>query len=46
MREGQRKYWQNGWAVRGGYFWTLCFTIGKYGIELYYPGKIEIYRLT
>ena len=46
MREEQKKYWLNGWQVRGGYFWTLAFNIGKYGIMLYYPGKISVYRLS
>ena len=45
MREEQKKYWQNGFDIRGGYFWTLAFRIGKYGIMIYYPGKFEVYKL-
>jgi len=45
MKEGQKKHWQNGFQIRGGYFWTLAFRLGKYGVMLYYPGKIDIYRL-
>ena len=45
MREGQRKYWQNGFQVRGGYFWTLAFRLGKYGIMLYHPMCVDVYRL-
>ena len=45
MRESQKKYWQNGWQIRGGYFWTLAFRLGKYGIMLYCPGRIELYKL-
>jgi len=45
MREGQRKYWKNGFDVRGGYFWTLAFRIGKYGIMFYYPMYVAVYRL-
>jgi hypothetical protein len=46
MKEGQAKYWQNGFQVRGGYFWTLAFRLGKYGVMIYYPLCVSFYRLT
>ncbi len=46
MHEGQKKYWQNGFQVRGGYFWTLAFRVGRYGVMFYYPLCIDFYKLS
>jgi hypothetical protein len=40
-----KKYWQNGFDRRGGYFWTLAITLGNIGILFYYPGKVSLYKL-
>ncbi len=45
MKESSKKHWHNGFQVRGGYFWTLAFRIGRYGIMLYYPLRIAVYKL-
>ena len=46
MQETQKKHWKNGFQIMGGYFWTLAFRIWKYGIMIYHPYHIDIFRLS
>lgn len=45
MRTENIKHWNSGFQIRGGYFWTLAFRIGKYGIMAYYPMRLSVYKL-
>ena len=51
MRKTERKHWQNGHQVRGGYYHILAFSFWKYAIMIGFAHKghrkisIDFYKL-
>ena len=45
MKKTEKKYWSNGYQVRGKNFWTLTVSICNIGIMLSKGLKIDFYKL-